>query len=165
MFQLSTDYGCERPVNTYIPRVVDVDGRLVVVLALGGLGLVGIVFYGPDYPGAEVSASGRHLCESTPFILDQTSLSSFGGVTRAHADGRFSGVLGLEGLKLSESFSTTLITPITKFQPLSIVCGRILRFRRPEVGEATAAKLSMPISPVYLNFSQMSVFFVTHIDP
>ena len=47
-------YGCNRPVNTYIPHVVDVDGRLVVVLARGGLGMVRIVFYGPDYPGAGV---------------------------------------------------------------------------------------------------------------
>ena len=57
-------------MNTYIPHVVDVDGRLVVVLAPGGLGLVGIVFYGPDYPGAGVSASVLRLGESTPFIVE-----------------------------------------------------------------------------------------------
>ena len=54
-------------MNTYIPHVVDVDGRLVSLLALGALGLVGIVFYGLDYPGAGVSASVLRLCESTPF--------------------------------------------------------------------------------------------------
>ena len=64
-------------MNTYIPRVVYVDGRLVVVLEPGGLGLVGIVFYGPDYPGAGVSASGLRLCVNTPFSWS-SSRSSVG---------------------------------------------------------------------------------------
>ena len=33
-------------------------------------------------------------------------------ITVAHVDGRLSGVLGLEGLKLSESASTALIYPV-----------------------------------------------------
>ena len=60
-------------MDTYIPHVVDVDGRLVVVLARGGLGLVGIVFYGLDYPGAGVSASGLCLCVSNPFFWSSSS--------------------------------------------------------------------------------------------
>ena len=54
----------------------DVDGRLVVVLAPGGLGLLGIGFYGPDYPGAGVSASVLCLCESTTFSWSSSSSSS-----------------------------------------------------------------------------------------
>ena len=60
-------------MNTYIPHVVDADGLLVLVLALGGLGLVGIVFYGPDYPGAGVPASGLRLCVNTPFSWSSSS--------------------------------------------------------------------------------------------
>ena len=71
--QLSALYGCERRANTYIPHVVDVDGRLVVLLALDGLGLVGIVFYGPDYPGAGVSVSGLRLCVNTTFLWSSSS--------------------------------------------------------------------------------------------
>ena len=54
-------------MNTYTTHVVDVDGRPVVVLGLEDLGLVGIVFYGLDYPGAGVSVSGLCLCVSNPF--------------------------------------------------------------------------------------------------
>ena len=60
-------------MNTYIPHVVDVDDRLVVVLALGGLRLVEIVFYGPGYPGAGVSASGLRLCVNTTFSWSSSS--------------------------------------------------------------------------------------------
>ena len=43
----------------------DVGDLYAVVLGLGGLGLVGIVFYGLDYPGDVVWVSGLHPCEST----------------------------------------------------------------------------------------------------
>ena len=62
-------------MNTYIFNVADADGRYAVVLELEGLGLVGIVFYGLDYPRNDKWFLGA-----------------------GDADGRLVGVLGLGGL-------------------------------------------------------------------
>ena len=54
-------------------HVEEADGRYVGVLGLGDLGLVGIVFYGPDYPRGAVVASQPYPCESTAFIWSSSS--------------------------------------------------------------------------------------------